>query len=324
MWQMTLNARPTLTGGVRSRKQTEQSVKRMMPNARPIPIGGARNKRSRKCKRNCANCAAQSKNAEMRKHELNRVAVLQDGEEEEPNQRLRRIPHPRRARRPLTRNVRVEERNRKMTPGPTIIRKCSSCGGHIAQRTIGSGNTFGARFWTDGWRDAPMLPDEPWLVTCPHCSTLVWIDEQKKIGEIETWGASGESADRFKDARPVSAPILAEYTTFLTAGIRSKKKERYVRLRTWWVGNDARREGGHATPMTEAEIANLRVFSAILDEKEDNDRLMKAEALRELGMFQKAEALLAMRFEEGMMQAVGIIRDLNQKRSTAVEKMEFK
>lgn len=211
-----------------------------------------------------------------------------------------------------------------MTPGPTIIRKCSSCGKHIAQHTIGSGNTFGARFWTDGWRDAPMLPDEPWLLKCPHCSTLVWLDEQKQVGEVDPWGPRGESANRFKDAQPASAPILAEYITFLSAGIRSKKKERYVRLRAWWAGNDARREGGHASPMTEVEIANLRAFSTILDEKEDNDRLMKAEALRELGMFEEADALLATQFEEGMMQTVEIIRALNQKRSTAVEEMKFK
>jgi hypothetical protein len=80
-----------------------------------------------------------------------------------------------------------------MTPGPTIIRECSACGKHISQHTIGSGNTFGARFWTDGKRDAPMFPDQPWLVRCQHCGTLVWIDEQTQIGEIDSW--SSESDD---------------------------------------------------------------------------------------------------------------------------------
>ena len=210
-----------------------------------------------------------------------------------------------------------------MTPGPTIIRKCSACGKHIAQHTIGSGNTFGARFWTDGKRDAPMLPDEPWLVKCPHCSALVWIDEQKEVGKIEPWGPKGKASDRFEDARPASEPNLAEYTAFLSAGVLRRKKEHYVRLRTWWAGNDARREGGHVTQMTEAETANLRAFLSLLHEKEDNDRIMKAEALRELGMFENAQALLATQFEEGLMQAVGIIRALNQKRSTTVEEMKF-
>ena len=140
-----------------------------------------------------------------------------------------------------------------MTPGSTIIRKCSVCAKHLAQHTIRSGNTFGARFWTDGKRDAPMLPDQPWLVKCPHCSTLLWIDEQKQVGEIDPRDARGDAADRFKDARPVSEPTLAEYTTCLSAGLRDKKKERYVRLRTWWAGNDVRRESGHSAPMTDIE-----------------------------------------------------------------------
>lgn len=211
-----------------------------------------------------------------------------------------------------------------MTPGPTIIRKCSVCGKHIAQHTIRSGNTFGARFWTDGKRDTPMLPDQPWLVKCPHCSTLVWIDEQKQVGELEPWGARGEAADKFKDARSASAPTFPEYTAFLGAGVEAGKKERYVRLRIWWAGNDARRKADQVKPMTDVETANLRAFSALLDEKEDNDRLMKAEALRELGMFEAAEALLASRFEEGLMQAVGIIRGLNQNRNAAVTEMNFR
>ena len=211
-----------------------------------------------------------------------------------------------------------------MTPGTTIIRKCLACGKYIAQHTIGSGNTFGARFWTDGKRDASMLPDQPWLVKCPNCSTLVWIDEQKQVAEIEPWGARGEATDIFKEARPASAPTLTEFTAFLSAGVEAGGKERYVRLRTWWAGNDARRDGNHVKPLTDVETANLRVFLALLDEKEDNDRLLKAEALRELGMFEDAEALLATRFEEGLMQAVGIIRSLNQNRSAAVAEMKFR
>ena len=43
-----------------------------------------------------------------------------------------------------------------MLPGPTIIRRCSACGNPIAQGTLASWNTFGARFWTDGKMEAPM------------------------------------------------------------------------------------------------------------------------------------------------------------------------
>ena len=208
-------------------------------------------------------------------------------------------------------------------PGPTIIRKCLVCGKHIAQHTIVSGNTFGARSWTDGKRDAPMFPDQPWLVRCPHCSTLVWIDDQPYAREVEPWGARSAAADQFKDARPAPVPTLTEYVAFLSAGVEAGEKEQYVRLRLWWAGNDARRDGNHVTPLTDVETANLQRFSTLLDETNDNDRLLKAEAFRELGMFENAEALLATHFKKRLMQAVEIIRGLNQNRSTAVAEITF-
>ena len=125
-----------------------------------------------------------------------------------------------------------------MLPGPTILRECSSCGKHIMQHTIGSGNTFGARFWTDGKRDAPMLPDAPWLMKCPHCDTLVWIDEQRQLGELDPSEARARDTDRSADARSALTPTLEDYAGFLEAGVSDKEKERYVRIRTWWAGND--------------------------------------------------------------------------------------
>ncbi len=70
-----------------------------------------------------------------------------------------------------------------MTPGPTIFRKYSACSKAIEQDTIGSGNTFGATFWIDGKREALMLPDQHWLVMCPHChepcGLMNWLNSAK-------------------------------------------------------------------------------------------------------------------------------------------------
>jgi len=35
-------------------------------------------------------------------------------------------------------------------PGPDIIRRCTGCGSGVTERTMLSGNTFGAKIWTDG------------------------------------------------------------------------------------------------------------------------------------------------------------------------------
>ena len=78
-----------------------------------------------------------------------------------------------------------------MLPGPTIVRSCTECHGLIAEYTLGSGNTFGATFWTDGKMDAPMLPDEPALVECPHCRAPLWIEDQEQIGEMQPYERDG-------------------------------------------------------------------------------------------------------------------------------------
>lgn len=115
-----------------------------------------------------------------------------------------------------------------MKPGPTIIRKCSVCTKPVKQHTIGSGNTFGATFWTDGKREASMLPDQPWMVICPHCHSTLWIDELETLGETGPWG---DGRGKFKDAIEYETPSLDDYLTALGKGEDTPEKERYVRLR---------------------------------------------------------------------------------------------
>lgn len=210
-----------------------------------------------------------------------------------------------------------------MMPGPTIIRACAACGKRIAQHTTLTGNTFGARFWTDGKMDAPQLPDRPSLVKCRHCGNLIWIDDQKQAG-IFGYGLIARYAEPLADERPGpgTTPTLLDYLGVLDEGIGDKDKERYVRIRAWWAGNDRRRELSQPTPLDCMEAQNLRNFADLLDETEDNDRLIKAEALRELGEFGEAEHLLASPFEDRRSHAASIIRGLNQKRIAAVAEMK--
>ena len=95
-----------------------------------------------------------------------------------------------------------------MILGPAIIRQCSACSKPIKQFTIQSGNTFGAKFWTDGKHEAPMLPDQPWLVICPHCHAPVWINELEPLGESNLWV---ELNGQFRDALYYDPPSLDDY-----------------------------------------------------------------------------------------------------------------
>jgi hypothetical protein len=104
--------------------------------------------------------------------------------------------------------------------------------------------------------------------------------------------------------------------------VSDPQKERYVRLQTWWAFNDCRRES-QELPLSSIEIENLHAFINLLDENEENDRLMKAEVLRELGEFTVAEKLLSMPFGDELKQAAELIRNLNNKGITSVTEMIF-
>ena len=75
------------------------------------------------------------------------------------------------------------------------------------------------------------------LLKRPHCATLIWLDAQEQVGEIEPWGPEDEAADNFKHARPASEPTLPEYTAFLSAGSRGRG-EGTVRATPHLVGSE--------------------------------------------------------------------------------------
>ena len=64
-----------------------------------------------------------------------------------------------------------------MRPGPLLIISWPTCGFLMVQDTIHSGNTIGARYWSNGRVAAPMLPDEPAISKCRGCSAFFWVED---------------------------------------------------------------------------------------------------------------------------------------------------
>lgn len=211
-----------------------------------------------------------------------------------------------------------------MLPGPTIIKECSACGKHIAEETFASHNNLGARYWTDGKQEGPMMPDSLWLVKCAHCSALLWIDEQKRAGERwpEVDYEPGTVA-LFADARRSIEPTVEDYTGYLAAQSHDVKKQKYLRLRLWWLGNDARRHSNHPAPLTEDEKANLHAYLRLLDDAKPPESIMKAEMLRELGLFADSETLLAGPQDPSWVKFVSVINELNSRKYSAVSQVRF-
>ena len=176
-----------------------------------------------------------------------------------------------------------------MLLGPTIVRRCSACSKPIGQHTVASGNTFGAEFWTDGKVDAPMLPDQPALVSCPHCRMPVWMNELEILGRVPY----RKLKDAFPDAKMEYESVFPlDYFAILTNKPRTRTTERYLRIRAWWSGNDQRRNDKPKRSFSTQETSNLISLAALLNESRKRDVWMKAEIMRELGLFEYALSLL--------------------------------
>ena len=157
-----------------------------------------------------------------------------------------------------------------MILGPTLIKKCSTCGQLIEEWTIMSGNEIGAVYWTDGEYFAMMLPDLPKLVKCPRCKELFWISELELLGEkdrhsgfrvreqliakLEPFGKKtgypagtdhekmGNKKEYFAGMLPYDTPGAEDYFAILNRGVSGRAKVFYLRMKGWRAGNDARRE----------------------------------------------------------------------------------
>ncbi len=196
-----------------------------------------------------------------------------------------------------------------MTPGPTLIMKAPGCKKPVKFSSIGSGNTFGATFWTDGKREAPMLPDEPWLRKSPSEGVLFWSDECEEIGQIDFFAYKNENP-QWDDLEFAKEPNQSDYFAALSNGIAdTEEKLRYIRIRLWWRGNDQVRNK-KITQLPDKHIQNLTELAPLLSEENENQRLMKAEVLRELSRFDESLRLLESNFPADYQHAVHRIREL--------------
>jgi hypothetical protein len=192
-----------------------------------------------------------------------------------------------------------------------IVRECPHCKAHVVQEETVSGNTIGATYWTDGKREAKMLPNHPWLVRCPVCSGLFWVDEAVEVDA---------GFDAAKGKQQVLAPSENDVLGFLSGPALPRDKELYVRVGAWRSANDAWRRNPNATPaFSKDQEQNLKALSEMLDEKEPNQRILKAEIARELGEFDNCLGLLSQPFDEGYGYAVGFIKKLAEEKVRVVQ-----
>lgn len=195
------------------------------------------------------------------------------------------------------------------------IRECPHCRAHVVQEETVSGNTIGTVLFTDGKRHAPMFPDHPLLARCPVCSGLFWVEEAVEVD----YGF--EAAEGKKKIQAPSEKKLLDY--LVGQALLPRKQEKYLRFRAWWAANDVWRWLPNPKPaFSKEQVLNLKALSALFDESEPNQRILKAEIAREMGEFEQCLALLSYQFDEGYDWAVGFIRKLAEDKVGAVKAFE--
>jgi hypothetical protein len=192
-----------------------------------------------------------------------------------------------------------------------IVRECPHCKAHVVQEDTLSGNTIGAKVYTDGKREAKMLPDHPALVKCPLCSGLFWVQESVEV-DVGFEAAEGK--------QKVLPPSEKEMLDFLAGQTLPEGKKIYLRMRCWWNANDAWRWVQSPKPTFSSEqVKNLDALSALFDDSEPNQRILKAEIARELGNFEECLLLLSYQFDEDYGFVVGHIKKLSEEKVRAVK-----
>ena len=217
-----------------------------------------------------------------------------------------------------------------MQPGPTHVIACPYCQHLAKQATLASGNTIGARYWTDGKRVAPMLPEYPEIARCGGCDRFFWLADADQVGEIDSLGhvAAGVPSEwqAAEGIRELSSDAYLEAVE--TNMARAKEEEVYLRVRAWWAANDTLRDepvdnASAGDPgFSEAMVDNLRQLDKLVDANDQEERLLKAEIARQLGYFAGAEALLAEPIGDEHLQPVAeFIRQLSQQEIRVVREI---
>jgi len=215
------------------------------------------------------------------------------------------------------------------TVGPDYIYECPACSSFLRTGSSLSGNTIGAKIYSDGKIVAPMAPAYPNLTKCKNCDTILWLSDMKAIGTC-AWGGRCEK----KEWESAPSAYFLEFNDLLRfleldAVKSNKEKEKYVRIRILWSFNDNMRhiegeiildsllaslgktgkEKSDQKMETEKRIRNEKeVFIQknkvsweqncqrlleLLDTKDVDQKIMAAELYRNLGRFDACMKLLS-------------------------------
>lgn len=170
-----------------------------------------------------------------------------------------------------------------MLPGPDEIFICPNCEKKFYTNSLVSGNTFGADFWSDGSMDAPMMPDIPAYILCPHCKAGYWRENLKVFETGKKWGTP--------ECPKYSKPDIESLKKELENPDLDYEHKKWLLLRIIHTANFDRRYSKES--LNEEAREAMKLFINTLPKKYPPDKyLIVIDFYREMGDYSKAVQLL--------------------------------
>lgn len=180
-----------------------------------------------------------------------------------------------------------------MILGPNLIYQCPSCDTLFETSSMISGNTFGAKRYSDGKVEARMMNNPLQLYKCHGCHQFLWLSKLSSIGEYELDEGKPEI---WKSAEYPDSLSIDEFLEFLSTSFFNRDEELYVRLRVLWGFNDRVRMGLPqfiSSNDQENWTSNIVQLLDVLDWGITENRLLAGELLRYLKDFDYATEILS-------------------------------
>jgi hypothetical protein len=178
-----------------------------------------------------------------------------------------------------------------MIAGPDLVITCPHCQALAKIFTIEEPDLREAITWSDGWQDTPMTPRPPRITRCAACQKIYWTWEAAQLGYAPPREIAAPEQVAWIDAPHIEPLDEAGVAQALAEGkAASSDLEMELRVLMWWRGNDAFRrddaEVGYST--SPAAMANKERIIEMMKDGEEDLLLFRAEAQRELGLFDDA------------------------------------
>jgi hypothetical protein len=195
-----------------------------------------------------------------------------------------------------------------MMPGPTNVYACPDCQYRVSKRSMVSGNTFGATYYSDMRVEAPMMPSYPRITKCVRCYCSFWLDETTQAeGAImpriahfydDDFTPSEVKNPAFGDqleldpAKELDRDDIKD-ALFMNVQ-RDDDDELHLRYRLMWAYHKQLEVGTLTREVLNEDLDYLENIDAILQliEEDENGHLFRAELNRYAGRFDRSLELL--------------------------------